>query len=799
MNVFEVSIGEARTTGKFRVQVIDPSGGRASAEVDLDADGLLAQHEEFERALLLAGISTRRRASAEEKLVIETGKALFATLLGAGQIADRYRAALMMSEKLRIALYIDAPKLAALPWEAMYDEAVGGYLCRQHQLIRHVPVASGAKLPIQGPLRILGIVSAPTDLRPIDADHERDLLTAALRGPVSEGLVEIAWAPSATWAGLQDTLRSGQWHVVHYIGHGDFDPQRDEGILDLRNPDGTDYRVRASKFADLLREAESMPRLVVLNSCLGAATSSDDLLSGTAALLVQGGVAAAVAMQFPISNQAAIAFAGGFYGALATGRSADAAVFSGRVAILGLPGDSLEFVTPVLYLGGHETDLFTIDRSAGDVRPGLRAESEPAPGLTAARADQPPGTGAAPQAETRGSAGPLTAPTASADSGKLQPAASGTPRELGGHTTAVRYVAFSPDGSQLVSLGTDNTIRLWEGVTGKSRHVFVLDHEGITLSGMSFGLDGGLLVATGQHGQLWAWDTATGEPRTLFNGQLDAQCVAFSPDGNVMAAAVAERNTVVLWDVGRDRYLRELNYVARPLNIAFSPDGTILAAALSRGPVDLRNPENDEPVGLLGAYSDRRAAYASSMLVAERSKPRRTGLFKRGKTGDDQALGALHGVVRDLAFDSRGLTLATAYDDGTVSIWSTRSCREEHSVSAAPVAIRQLVFGPDGDRFAVVGADETVYLWRRWRVDDSYLPELSRPVSTGSEVALSPDGRHLMAVAPDGDTHLWDTETHESAHVLPGSRRPVRWAALSPDGARVVTAGVDKTIRIWTL
>src|ERR1700733_13399888 len=91
---------------------------------------------------------------------------------------------------------------------------------------------------------------------------------------------------------------------------------------------------------------------------------------------------------------------------------------------------SLEFVTPVLYLGGHETDLFTIDRSAGDVRPGLRAESEPAPGLMPGRADQPPGPGAAPQAETRGSAGPMTAPTASADSGKLQPVASGTPREL---------------------------------------------------------------------------------------------------------------------------------------------------------------------------------------------------------------------------------------------------------------------------------------------------------------------------------------------------------------------------------
>jgi WD40 repeat protein len=796
MNVFEVVIGEAQTTGRFRVQVIGSSAGRASAEVDLDAGALLARHEEFERSLLLAGVSTRRRASAEEKLVMETGKALFAALLGTGQVGERYRAALMVSEKLRIELHIDTPQVAALPWEAMYDEAVGGYICRQHQLIRHVPTASAPKVPIRGPLRILGIVSAPSDLRPIDAERERDLLTSALAGPVKEGRVEITWAPSSTWAGLQNTLRTGEWHAVHYIGHGDFDPHRIEGILDLPSPEGTDHRVHASKFVDLLREADSMPRLVVLNSCLGAAGSSSDLFSGTATVLVRGGVVAAVAMQFPISNQAAIAFAGGFYGALADGRSVDGAVFSGRVAIVGLPGDSLEFVTPVLYLGGHETDLFTIDRSARDVFSETRAEAGPAPSIAPSRTDQAPGPDVAAEAETRGSAEPVTASTASTDSGKRQPAASGSPQELKGHTTAVRYVAFSPDGSQLVSVGTDNTMRLWDGVTGESRHVLMDDYIGITLSRVAFGLDGRLLVATGQDGRLWAWDTLTGEPRTLFDGRLEAECVAFSPDGNVMAAAVAGANTVVLWDVDRNRYLRELNYVSRPLNIAFSPDGTTLAAALSRGPVELRNPENDESLGLLGRFPAVSGDYASLMFAAQQSKPRRPGLFKWGKTSGDRMNDASHGVVRDLAFDRRGLTLATAYDDGTVSIWSTRSGHEEQSVSAAPVSVRQLAYGPDGDRYAVVGVDET---FRLWHLADSVHPEISRPLSSGSEVALSPDGRQLMAVAPDGDTHLWDSLTRKSVRVLPGNGRPVRWAAFSPDGGRVATAGVDKTIRIWSL
>ena len=103
-----------------------------------------------------------------------------------------------------------------------------------------------------------------------------------------------------------------------------------------------------------------MPRLVLLNSCAGAAMGDTDLFSGTATALVRGGVSAVAAMQYEISDLAAIAFSRGFYGALARGRAVDDAVSSGRAAILGLSGQTLEWVTPVLYLRGRDSHLFTV-------------------------------------------------------------------------------------------------------------------------------------------------------------------------------------------------------------------------------------------------------------------------------------------------------------------------------------------------------------------------------------------------------------------------------------------------------
>lgn len=111
---------------------------------------------------------------------------------------------------------------------------------------------------------------------------------------------------------------------------------------------------------DLLRQARPMPRLVLLNSCAGAAIGGADLFSGTAAALVRGGVNAVAAMQYAISDLAAIAFSRGFYSAIARGRAVDDAVSSGRVAIIGLSGRNLEWVTPVLYLRGRDSHLFTM-------------------------------------------------------------------------------------------------------------------------------------------------------------------------------------------------------------------------------------------------------------------------------------------------------------------------------------------------------------------------------------------------------------------------------------------------------
>ena len=50
--------------------------------------------------------------------------------------------------------------------------------------------------------------------------------------------MELAWAPDISWEGIHEQMLSDTWHILHFVGHGDYDPIRQEGVLALVRPDG---------------------------------------------------------------------------------------------------------------------------------------------------------------------------------------------------------------------------------------------------------------------------------------------------------------------------------------------------------------------------------------------------------------------------------------------------------------------------------------------------------------------------------------------------------------------------------
>jgi CHAT domain-containing protein len=245
-------------------------------------------------------------------------------------------------EGLRIRLrFSDAPELASLPWEFLFSESSDQFLVLSAwtPIVRYLDLTQRIEpLTVTGPLRILAMISSPHDYPALDVAEEWRRIESALAPLIDRGAVTIERADNATLLELQHRLRKAEYHIFHFLGHGGFDEKSGDGVLVLEDGQNRSRLVAGRDLGTILRDHRSL-RLAVLNACEGARASDTDPFSGAAQSLVKKGIPAVVAMQFEITDDAAITFAQEFYGAITDAYPVDAAIGEARRAIFGLGND----------------------------------------------------------------------------------------------------------------------------------------------------------------------------------------------------------------------------------------------------------------------------------------------------------------------------------------------------------------------------------------------------------------------------------------------------------------------------
>jgi outer membrane protein assembly factor BamD (BamD/ComL family) len=380
---FEVEIAQGHGR-EYPVAVVKSPAGEARETLKFPFDELALENrlKALQIALLRSGGSRRQVLSPEEHAVQDFGRELFNALV-TGEARSRYDvsvgAARQQGKGLRLKLRILPPELAKLPWEFLYDPREAEYV----RLSRDTPVVRYLELPqpvqpllVQPPLRILGMIVSPRDLPSLDVAREKQRVETALGDLQKQRLIDLKWLEGQTWRDLQRAMRSGPWHIFHFIGHGGFDSNADEGVIALADETGCAQRMLATELGRLLADHRSL-RLVLLNSCEGARGSEHDVFSSTAAILVRRGLPAVVAMQYEITDRAAVEFARSFYEALAEGLPVDAAVAEARKAISLAVPNTVEWGTPVLYMRAPQGAIFQLPET-----PRVRQRTpQPAPGI----------------------------------------------------------------------------------------------------------------------------------------------------------------------------------------------------------------------------------------------------------------------------------------------------------------------------------------------------------------------------------------------------------------------------------
>lgn len=365
----------------YRVHVLRSAAGEGISEITLPFTDTELEN------LILKVINAQRRGfrkvrgsdSPELAAAKEFGERLFGAVFQ-GDIYACLRATLDEARQqgggVRLLLRL-SPDLNNLPWEYLYNPAWNQFLALSTEtpLIRYLETSPPLHpLAVKLPLRLLVMISNPTDYEPLDVEREWANLQTALAPLIKRGVLQVERLETASLLELQRKLRKNEYHIFHYIGHGNFDESQGDGVLVFTDETGKGKTWGGQYLGTLLRDHASL-RLAVLNACEGARTGADDPFAGVAGSLVQMGLPAVIAMQFEISDSAAVLFAEEFYGALADGYPVDNALVDARKALFA-SGSPVEWGTPVLFtrlLDGQVFDLALAGSAETDV------PDEPAP------------------------------------------------------------------------------------------------------------------------------------------------------------------------------------------------------------------------------------------------------------------------------------------------------------------------------------------------------------------------------------------------------------------------------------
>jgi tetratricopeptide (TPR) repeat protein len=316
--------------------------------------------------------TTRRADAPDVDAAKRFGDQLFRSVF-TGELLSQLRTSVDHTRErgqgLRIRLRLKGvPELAELPWEFLYDRDQDHFLATSTTtpMVRYLDLPqSVGPLRVKLPLRVLVVISGPSNLPTLDAEGEWERLKQTLGPLEAAGSLILERLPTASLDALRRRARGEPFHILHFIGHGGFDEVAGDGVLHFENPQGMNDPIPGQLLGNVLRDHDCL-RLAVLNACEGARQSNKDPFSGVAQSLCQQRMPAIVAMQFEISDAAAKAFAEEFYGAIAEGFPVDASVSEARKALFG-GRFGQEWATPVLYMRSPNGLLFEVQRRAKPV------------------------------------------------------------------------------------------------------------------------------------------------------------------------------------------------------------------------------------------------------------------------------------------------------------------------------------------------------------------------------------------------------------------------------------------------
>lgn len=356
------------------------------------------------------------------------------------------------------------------------------------------------------------------------------------------------------------------------------------------------------------------------------------------------------------------------------------------------------------------------------------------------------------------------------------------------HEAPARRAVFTPKGDQVLSAGDDKAIRVWNAADGKAVKVLANPEGTVTQLGMS--ADGTRIASAGSDKTVKVWTLADGKPVASLGVTGPAQALALSPSGQRVAAADWKDGAIHVFDVAVGREVQTFADHAGPVHsLAFQPDNRTLVSGSADKTARLLD------VAVLAALPAHPPGPVHVLMHGNGTQLLTAGADKTVKLWDIaksavlKTFGPLPDPISAIAF-SRDYAQVAAASGKTVKVWNVADGKEVATL-AHPVEVGSVAFNADKTRIATGCADKQTRLWQ---------------IATGRELQFfaQPDVAEAVAVTPTGTLvsaagKVVYVDTPAIARVIAADAGPLYALALVPANTHLLTAGADKTVKLWNL